>query len=35
LVDESNYYKDAKIDIPDTDFAATKLPSDLAAMSIN
>ena len=35
VIDDSKFYKDAKIDIPGTDFASTKLPSDLAAMSIN
>jgi hypothetical protein len=34
LVDESKYYKDTRISVPDNDFSATKLPSDLAAMSI-
>lgn len=34
LVDESDYYKDTNISTPGSNFSATKLPSDLAAMSI-
>ena len=34
LVNESNYYKDIKISTAGSDFSATKLPSELSAMSI-
>ena len=34
LVNESNYYKDIKISTAGSDFLATKLPSELSAMSI-
>jgi hypothetical protein len=34
VIDKSKFYKDSKVNANPTDFSSTKLPSDLAAMSI-